>query len=321
MSENNVNGFNGIWDREHPSDQVLNIANAMNDNNGPVGNKKVKVKRTWSFIDWFISLLVFSVVQIAVTFPFLIDAIENRPLIEPTAGTEDLFAQFTTPIIVLVTSLSMYVIWIGSMWVSTYFRGAKSFKKDFKLGFKKWDALLGLGIAAGLYVILLGIQLLLTEVFKIDLAGADNGALIMGQEGIWFFIIAIGIASLLGPICEELYFRGYLMNSIFKSLDKRKKSAAKLKLTKQSAPITMGMLTFLDKHRNVLAIIVSSLIFGLFHFQGTFDVGGIFVVLVTGTLGSVFAIVTIKTGRLGPAMFGHVFYNFSTLMLAAVFAQ
>lgn len=310
----NSNDFSGIWNREDPENKILNIANEMGENRGPVGNFNKKTKKQWSFIDVFFSLIVLLFVQVLVSIPLIATLQESIQ-----SGETDALTLATPPLLILVSSLAMYAVWIGSMWFSTRYRGENSFKKDFKLGFKKWDVFIGLGIAVGLYLTLFAVQLLL-GLFNVDLSGADNGSTILGQEGIWFFVIAIGIASLLGPISEEFFFRGYLMNSVIKSAEKRQARVEKLKLTKQNAPVTVLFTNFFMKYKNVIAVIVSSAIFGMFHFQGTFDFGGIFIVLVTGTLGAVFAITTLKTGRLGPAIFGHVFYNFGTLMVSLIFA-
>lgn len=314
MSDSSNSGFSGIWKRENLDEIILDVAQEMKENKGEIGSDQRKPK-TWGIGAFFLSLLAFFGLQIAILIPFL-TALSNSQITDPN----ELLATATTPLFIVLSSLGMYIIWIVSMWLTTKFRGANSFKIDFKLAFKKWDVFYGLAIAAGLYVALYLFQLLLTEVFKINLEGSDNGQLIANQQGIWFLIVAVGIASILGPISEELYFRGFFMHSILKTIQNYKNRHNTLNLSKENAPVSTALINFFDKIKYPFTVIISSALFGMFHFQGSFDFAGIFTILVTGTLGSVFAIVTLKTKRLGPAIFGHMFYNFATLMIATIFA-
>lgn len=307
------NDFSGIWKRDTFNEKILSTAQGLQENKGAAGEHKNK--KTWGVSSFLFSLLAFFILQILLIIPF-ISSLNN---LTGNETPEELLAAYSSPAYILLTSLSMYAVWVGSMALTTWFRGERSFVKDFKLSFKKWDIFIGLGIAAGLYGVLFGTQYVLTEIFKIDLTGADNGAIIADQQGIWFFIIAILLASFLGPFCEELYFRGFFLRSILKTIQNKKDNITRMGLDKYSAPISYRLVMFFDKIKNPLTVILTSLLFGLFHFQGTLNFGGIFVIVVTGVLGSVFAIVTLITGRLGPAIFGHMIYNFSTLMLSTVF--
>lgn len=308
------NQFNGIWNRETYNENVMNTANDMAENNGPAGNKPKVKEKYWGFLTVIINLIVFLLASAAL-LPVIVYFSNPEP--GKILTQEKLTELATQPGALLASSLLMYTIWLGGMWLTTRFFGQKSWKKDFKFSFKKWDAFIGLAIATGLYLTLFLVQLVLTAL-GVNLEGADNGAQIANQQGIWFLIIAVGIASILGPFSEEMFFRGWMMNAIINTFKRPKQKADKLGLQKETNPITVWFATSLNKIATVTAIILSSAIFGLFHFQDA-SLGGIFVVLVAGTLGSVFAIVTLKTGRLGPAIFGHMFYNFATLMIATFF--
>jgi membrane protease YdiL (CAAX protease family) len=57
-------------------------------------------------------------------------------------------------------------------------------------------------------------------------------------------------------------------------------------------------------------VIVSSLVFGLFHAQGSSWAQAAFIVLVTAGYGAVFALIVIRAdGRLGPSIIAHMIVN------------
>ncbi len=310
-----TNRFAHIWNRdENSNDNITEVANKLADNVGDVSSKTSRV-RTWGVFNWIINIIIFFVVQIAVSLIFL----SSTTTI--TSDPQSILDAAANPMFILFNALSMYIVWIGGMAWVTYRHGERSFKKDFKLLFKKWDVFIGLGIAAFLYLFMAGLQFLLADVFKLNLEGADNGAILLANDGIWLVIIAFGIASFLGPISEELWFRGFLMQSILKTVQNQKDKLVRLQLNKDNAPVRWRFVSFLDKIKYPLTLIVTSVIFGLFHFQGTFATfGAVFVIIATGTLGLVLGIAALVFKRLGPAIFAHIFYNFSTLAIALLFA-
>lgn len=309
--------FSQIWNRDSSSnDEVSKIAAKLANNVGDVSTKKDK-ERQWGFFDWVKNLFIFFILQLAFGAIWL-------GLADPDVFTNPTLLQETlsSPVFIFLNAILMYITWIGGMLWVTYRKGKRSFKEDFLVKFKKWDVFIGLGIAALLYGIMIGAQFLLSDVFGLNLEGADNGALFLSYSGAWFIIIAVGIASILGPISEELWFRGFLMNSILKTIQNRRDKLEHLNLSEKSAPISWKLVKFFEKIRYPLAVIVSSAIFGMFHFQGSLDGFGYwFIIIATGTLGTVFAIATLVFKRLGPSIFGHVFYNFSTLMIAVIAMQ
>ena len=83
------------------------------------------------------------------------------------------------------------------------------------------------------------------------------------------------------PIAEELFFRGLMLRAIGR---------------RWTLPI---------------GVVASSLVFGMFHFEGGSGVGhGLFIVAVTATYGAVFALLVVRAGgRLGPSMVAHACVN------------
>ena len=97
-------------------------------------------------------------------------------------------------------------------------------------------------------------------------------------------IVAAAVA-VLAPLWEEVLFRGLLLRSLHRRLG--------------AAP----------------AVLLSSAAFGALHAQPG---RGIALVLVTGALGVALALVTLRAGRLGPAIATHAAYNATTVLLVAL---
>lgn len=302
-----TSNFSGIWNRGNNSDQIKKIADELSQEQLPLGVVSFKnKKKTWGITDALLNFAAFLLVQIAMVI-IGIAIVGGNP--------DAILALTTNPIFLILSSVSMYAVWIGGMWYVTKFKGKNSFKLDFKVWFKKFDVFIGLGIAAALYGLVFLSQKVLTDM-GVDLTGSDNGAVITGMQGIWFILMGIGIASILGPISEELFFRGFLLNSVIKTVDNQTEKIKEQKLDKDEAPFLVGMNKFFQKIKVPLAIILSSAIFGLMHFQGVETFGQWYVVIVTGTLGLVFGIASIFFKRIGPGIFAHIFYNGGTLLLS-----
>jgi membrane protease YdiL (CAAX protease family) len=305
-NSNETSNFTGIWNREENSDKINEVANKLGEEQTPLGavnfNKKNK---TWGVSSALLTFAAFLGLQVVLAIGLIV-----------AVGPYNTMEALTNPAFLLLSSLSMYVVWIGGMYLVTKFRGQNSFKLDFKVWFKKWDVFIGLGIAAGLYGVVLLSQWLLGDVLGVDLTGSDNGATFTNLEGVWFLILGIGVASILGPISEELFFRGFILNAIIKTADNQSEKIKEQKLDEYEAPVLIKFNRLAQKFKVPLAVIVSSIVFGLMHFQGVDTFGQWYVVIVTGTLGLVFGIAAVKFKRIGPGIFAHMFYNGATLLLA-----
>lgn len=303
-NETSNSEFRGIWDRVNKSEAVTSVATEMEAPKPELGGK---ARKKWGLSDVVLNIAALLGVQVVLTFGVIFLSGANTQ--------EEILALTSSPWLVLGSALSMYLTWIGGMWLTTHTKGAKSFKIDFGVYFKRWDALIGLGLAVGLYGFVLGSQWLFTDVFKFDMSGADNGSVVTSFEGLWFVIIAIGIASIIGPISEEFFFRGFLLRGIIKSFDNHSERLHMEEL-EDEAKFGYALNRFFQKSKTVIAVILSSVVFGFMHFQGFETFGQWFVVIITGLLGLVFAIVAVKTGRIGPTIFGHIFYNGGTVLLS-----
>jgi membrane protease YdiL (CAAX protease family) len=227
-----------------------------------------------------------------------------------------------------ISSLLMYAAWLFMMWYSSSKRGHKSWAKDFwiKFNFKK-DILIGAGIAAVLTAVQMGLGAILSAA-GVDLTGADNAAVILNQKGIWFFIMTFGVACLVGPIMEESFFRGFLFQGLIRHFRRgnvdRPRSVFGATILNNFAPVFNGYISFRNwcyKHKYIISAIISSAFFGLMHFQGVNNFGNWYVVAITGTLGFVFALSALKFRRLGPGIFGHIFFNTFSVVLSIILAS
>ena len=315
-TENENTRFSQIWrreDREH--DEISKIAAGLAEPSAHTNNTISKPK-TWGVWNWVRNLALFFLVQLIITG--VVIWIVGQTSSDPEQAILDIISN---PLFLIVNALSMYAVWIGGMFWVSYRHGEKSLKQDFKVAFKKWDFFIGLGFAAGLFALVYGIQFFFGEILGLDLTGSDNGQWILANEGVWFLLIGVGIASILGPLSEELWFRGFLMQGILKSIKNQETKFNNLHLTPKSSPIRWRIIQFLKKTQNFTAVIVSSIIFGFFHFQGSFDGFGYWlVIIVPGLLGLVLAVMALKFNRLGPSIFAHMIYNFSTLIIGVIAA-
>lgn len=310
-NESNEETFSGLWDRDQVNERIVHTVDAYRPLQQEIGATKVK-RKGWGIGSFLATFGVFILSQVVIAVP-LMGAFINANT-DADALNNQLGELLTNPVFIIASAFSMYFIWVAGMWITSYAKGQKSFKLDFKLQFKKWDFLWGLLFGAISLIIVVALSWLLSDVLGLDMEGADNGSFIFAQEGIWFFILAIGFASIVGPFFEELFFRGFALQAVLNTATNEQKMANALNPHSFYSKWT----NFWYKMRYVSAVIFSSIVFGFMHFQGSETIGQWLVVIITGLLGMVFAIITIKFKRLGPAVFAHMIYNCSTLMLGVI---
>lgn len=100
-----------------------------------------------------------------------------------------------------------------------------------------------------------------------------------GAQSSWSWLLFALLVGLVAPVVEETFFRGLLL----RSLSKRGASAA-------------------------VAVLGSAAIFAGLHFQ-LLQLPGLFV------FGVILAVMTVLTGRLGPAIFAHIGFNSTTVVV------
>lgn len=261
--------------------------------------------RPWGLRNFAYSFLAFFGLQtllvIIVTFIVVAQAAAADPtsLLTSSGDVSNKILQLAkTPAGLAVGGISMYAVWLGYMWWATRFRGARSWAKDFGLWFKKRDILIGIGTAAAVFGLETGVSVLIQALVpNADYSGMDNGAAFTSQSALAFFFVSITIAGIIGPICEELYFRGFFLTGIQRWL------------TRYAPRLNVRWVS-------TISVIASSILFGLLHFQGVDTFGQILVVFYTGGIGVVLAIYRVAFKRLGPGIFTHMAFNTGSLLLA-----
>jgi membrane protease YdiL (CAAX protease family) len=289
-------------------------------------------KAQWGLRHVIYSVVGFLGVQILASIGLIVYAFTQTDVasvITNPAATTDEITQATTsllsaPLVLAAVQFSMYLTWLAFAWFATKFRGLNSFKKDFWLRFRWYDAPLGAVIAWGLIALETAIFSLLPMIFPgLNMEGTDNGSFLTQYTGVWFVIVAIGIGGIAGPFFEELYFRGFVMQGLIRYFRKglRRKPTSKLgnKVYTDNPGLYNGYLKakrWMYDKKYILAMIISSVAFGLMHWQGTETFGQMIVPVFTGLLGLLFAYVSIKMRRIGLAVFIHIFFNTTTLILS-----
>lgn len=302
--------------------------NDLTKENVPYVKRPLRKRRPWGFVEIILSAVALLCVQVVMLI-FMTAGI-TKDIVERGADINDLdaiTAQVTKEVMqggnLVLIMISMYVIWIGFMAYSTYVKGLKSFAKDFWFRFK-WLNDLGIGLA--LAVVLRGLEMLILNgltAMGADLTGAENTTDIVGQKGIWYFIIAILFASVIGPICEELFFRGFLLQAFLRNFRRGNISGPKTifgqTVINTATPLFNAFVSFRNwtfRHKYVLAVVLSGIIFGSVHWNGQYTAQALLPMIETGIIGILFGYIVIKTKRLGITVFAHCFFNLSGVLLA-----
>jgi membrane protease YdiL (CAAX protease family) len=293
-------------------------------------------KDYWGGTALLTSLAVFLVAQVIFAIILVVHILFNYDLLSSVQSDNIQVEQvlYDTPWLLLVSMIVMYIAWLGCMWwVSKYRSGVQkgkkywgAFKDNFRLNnFKKRDIAYGVGIAAamlGLQYLVLNVLPELAPSLKPELEASDNTGPFKNMDGFWFYLIGFGVGGLIGPICEELFFRGFLLRGFenhysYKNTG-RNMDTLEDELGAQSSTIKSMIVSyrnFTHNNRYILATLFSTVLFGLAHFQ----VGGSWItVALTGLLGLVFAVVTLKTNRLYPAIFAHIVHNSAVFLVLAL---
>jgi membrane protease YdiL (CAAX protease family) len=193
------------------------------------------------------------------------------------AGREDL-----EDIPLWATALLQVPLWAGllgaPLW-ATYLKGRRSLAADFGLRMRPVDVPVGLvagffGQIALLLVLSLVYQLLGIDLDKVGETAEELTEGATDAVGVILLVLIVGLAA---PVFEELFYRGLWLRAI-----ERRAGTA-------------------------VAVIGSSVLFGLVHFE-PYD----FPALVG--FGAIAALLTVRTGRLGPAIWAHVAFNLTAVV-------
>jgi len=193
------------------------------------------------------------------------------------AGAAASLADAPAETVLLATFGGQYVGTLGVMWVIARTRrlGPES------LGFDIHPAdvtYLGLGVALQIAIAILFAPL--QQLLLPDQGPSQEVAEIFAAlQGFGPRLAMVAVSTLLAPLSEELMFRGVLLRA-------------------------------LESKSRRTVMVVTSLVFAAFHLLGVTSVGaGVLVFVQIFLVGLVLAHVTLRHGRIGPAMFVHSGFN------------
>lgn len=173
-------------------------------------------------------------------------------------------------------------LWAGllgaPLW-ATYLRGRRSLATDFGLRMRWFD--LPIGLAAG-FATQLGLVVVIALVYPLlgvdpEQVGASAEELTASATDALGVVLLIAIVALAAPLFEELFYRGLWLRAVER------------------------------RWGTGWAVATSSVIFGLIHFQ-LYDLPALV------GFGVVAALLTVRTGRLGPAIWAHVAFNLTAVV-------
>ena len=178
-------------------------------------------------------------------------------------------------------TVSLVSGWFGLLgWpiVATWRKGQRSLALDFGLGIVPIDLAWGLlGGFVALVVSATGSAL--WTVFS-QSSVPTNTDFLPERPGAATVIALVVLVGVCTPIVEELFFRGLLLRSVGRRWN-----------------LTVG-------------VIVSSIVFGMLHVQGSTWAEALFMLGVTAAYGAVFALLVVRAGgRLGAAIVAHMCVN------------
>ena len=174
----------------------------------------------------------------------------------------------------------------GVPWLASRFKGLGSLREDFGFQFKFVDVPFGVALAVACLAVSTGASLVWQLV-----AGTPPpaGSLLPDGFSPLVFVVTLLVVGVGVPVTEELFFRG------------------------------LALRAFCKRSRGTVApVVLSSLVFGALHVQGWSVFGALVVPLLISTLGALFALAALRTGRLGAAIVGHGVYNTAVFAFATL---
>lgn len=186
---------------------------------------------------------------------------------------------------ILVIILALALVGKNRNWKDTLYLKNFRFKNIF----------MGFFIGIGLFVLLQVVSATI-EMSGGKVESSNTSSALSNIDGFTKYVVLLIIVPLVVPLIEELFFRGFIFGFIKNSGLKSQKRA-----------LTIG-------------VIVSSVSFGLAHFQGFSSPSDLFVVLLTATIGAVNCWLVYKTDSIYTAYACHAGYNLATsgIMLLAM---
>lgn len=174
-----------------------------------------------------------------------------------------------------------------------YTGSLKNIPKKLRLTNFTWKTVLlgfGLGIIA---YILLQVLAYAFGLIGFNMESSDTSVSLGGLQGWERYLLLYFAAPFLVPFIEEIFFRGYALGFAQDAFENKKKGI-------------------------VWGLVISTLAFGLAHFQGFDNFADIFLLFWTGGIGLANALLMIKFKSIFPGFALHVGYNGITVLLSVL---
>jgi membrane protease YdiL (CAAX protease family) len=187
-----------------------------------------------------------------------------------------------------IAQLGLWVGLAGAVVLASRLKGAGSLAVDFGFSLRSSDILPGVvtGILCQVVLVPLVAILLSPLLGRPDVSGPTK-ALVQQADGVGLIGLAVFVFFVVvgAPVVEELFFRGLVMRSIERRLGA------------------------------TWAIALSGMLFGLAHLQDLPADALALAMISLAAVGAVFAILAVKTGRLGAGMVAHFTFNLYTVVV------
>lgn len=173
-------------------------------------------------------------------------------------------------------------LWAGllgaPLW-SSFGKGRRSLTADFGLRMLWRDIPIGMAAGLAAQFLLVAAITLLYRVLGVDLDKVGTAAeeLTASATGVIDVVLLVAIVAVAAPLFEELFYRGLWMRSVER------------------------------RWGTAWAVVVSSVLFGAIHLQ-------IYDFPALAGFGAIAALLTVWTGRLGPAIWAHVAFNLTAVI-------
>lgn len=283
-----------------------------------------RIRRAWGLIDviWGVVGLVGAQIVMLPLLAIIAAATYDIDMTAPNGVelvTEAIAKVATTGPGLVCALLFQWGAFVGTPWLVSRHKGHGSLRLDFGLSFKKSDLWWGALIAWLMQGSMMGLQWLLQQT-SLDLSGGSNTAQVTDQAG--FVLVLMILAAAIGaPLTEELFFRGLILRGLMRGLGRVDYAPV---LDGVSEKYHTGDVPVWRRRVGVTAaVLISSAFFGLMHLQTTTTAAGSteillghwFVVFQTGLLGLIFALIALKTRRIGLNIVAHLVFNSTSLAL------
>lgn len=268
-------------------------------------------KKAWGMSEVLRAGLVFMATQVALTPVLVLLAMSTYDLDPAVPDFADqmltaLVDVTTTPAGLAAGLLFQWAAFVGSPWLATRLRGHRSLVKDFGLSFRASDLWRGVALAMALQLAMVSLSWLAHQT-ALDLDGVDNTSMVTDQVGLALVMMVLA-ASIGAPLTEEIFFRGLLLRAFLRGLAKVDHAPVLPGVTDHFHPSTVSRGRQVSG--TVAAVLLSSAIFGAMHASHWL------LIVQTGLLGVVLAIVAVRTRRLGLTIVTHVVFNSTSLAAA-----